>query len=133
MRPIRLVLLGALLLCALLSLAACTTDGDKRKPLPGATETVLVEVPRRQLVRVSGEMTAVPALTPAPVPATPYGPNCTRRAGCYSNRQLEAMLNSALGWGEKMADSLHTIRGLMSEALNPKGNDDEAGPTAVPR
>ena len=97
------------------------------------TETVLVEVPRRQLVRVSGEMTAVPALTPAPVPATPYGPNCTRRAGCYSNRQLEAMLNSALGWGEKMADSLHSIRGLMIEALNPKGNDDEAGPTAVPR
>ncbi len=133
MRPIRLALRGALLLCALLSLAACTTDGDKRKPLPGATETVLVEVPRRQLVRVSGEMTAVPALTPAPVPATPYGPNCTRRAGCYSNRQLEAMLNSALGWGEKMADSLHSIRGLMIEALNPKGNDDEAGPTAVPR
>ena len=133
MRPIHRALLGALLLCALLSLAACTTDGDKRKPLPGATETVLVEVPRRQLVRVSGELTAVPTLTPAPVPATPYGPNCTRRGGCYSNRQLEAMLNSALGWGEKMADSLHTIRGLMSEALNPKGNDDEAGPTAVPR
>ena len=102
MRPIHRALLGALLLCALLSLAACTTDGDKRKPLPGATETVLVEVPRRQLVRVSGELTAVPALTPAPVPATPYGPNCTRRAGCYSNRQLEAMLNSALGWGETM-------------------------------
>ena len=133
MRPIHRALLGALLLCALLSLAACTTDGDKRKPLPGATETVLVEVPRRQLVRVSGELTAVPALTPAPVPATPYGPNCTRRAGCYSNRQLEAMLNSALGWGEKMADSLHSIRGLMIEALNPKGNDDEAGPTAGPR
>ena len=30
MRPIHRALLGALLLCALLSLAACTTDGDKR-------------------------------------------------------------------------------------------------------
>lgn len=92
-----------------------------------------MEVPRRQLVRVSGELTAVPALPDAPVPAVPFGPACERKAGCYSNRQLEAMLNAATGWGMKMADSLHTIRGLMSEALNPKGNDDEAGPTAVPR
>ena len=133
MRPIRLVLLGALLLFALPFLAGCKSDGDKRPTLPGATETVVVEVPRRQLVRVSGELTAVPALQQAPTPAVAYGPSCSRPAGCYSNRQLEAMLNTALAWGEKMADSLHTIRGLMSEALNPKGNDDEAGPTAVPR
>lgn len=92
----------------------------------------MVEVPRRQLVEVSGELTNVPQLAEAPAPAVPYGPTCDRKAGCYSNKQLEGMLNTALSWGGKMADSLRSIRALMTEALQPKGNTDEAGAAAVP-
>lgn len=89
-------------------------------------------MPRRQLVRVSGELTAVPDLSPAPAPAVPAGPNCDRAGGCFSNRQLESMLTLALDWGGRMADQLVSIRGLMSEALQPtEGNthdQDRAAP-----
>lgn len=85
----------------------------------------MVEVPRRQLVQVSGELTAIPDLGAPPSPAIPAGPLCDRPNGCYSNQQLEGMLGTALRWGGKMADSLTTIRGLMTEALNPKPVEGE--------
>lgn len=80
-------------------------------------------MPRRQLVRVSGELTAIPALPPAPAPAVPAGPTCDRAGGCFSNRQLESMLTLALDWGGRMADQLTTIRALMAEALQPEAKD----------
>lgn len=87
-------------------------------------------MPRRQLVRVSGELTAKPVLAQAPMPAVPFGASCDRPQGCYSNRQLETMLTTALDWGGRMADQLDIIRGLMAEAL--KGNTDAHDPAAVP-
>ena len=79
-------------------------------------------MPRRQLVRVSDELTEVPPLAAAPAPAVPKGPNCSRAAGCYSNRQLETMLGIALAWGQGLADNLDEIRRVMSEALaQPEG------------
>lgn len=91
----------------------------------------MVEIPRRQLVRVSGELTAVPELSPLPPPAVKQGPGCDLAGGCYSNRQLEGMLGRALDWGGRMADQLGIIRDLMTEALQPEGNthgEDRAAP-----
>lgn len=68
---------------------------------------------------VTGELTAAPELPPAPAPAVPYGPGCTEQAGCYANRQLEAMLTTALNALGKASDQLAAIRKLMAEALNP--------------
>lgn len=87
-------------------------------------------MPRRQLVQVAGSLTAVPTLAEAPAPAVKPGPGCDRPKGCYSNRQLEAMLTTALDWGGRMADQLDTIRGLMAESL--QGNTDAHDPAPVP-
>ena len=128
MRPMRRAGLGVLLLCAVASLAACKSSGGTQHVVVDPT---VVEVPRRQLVRVSGELTNVPDLPPAPTPAVPAGPSCDRGGGCFSNRQLESMLTLALDWGGRMADQLVTIRDLMSESLQPKGNthdQDRAAP-----
>lgn len=84
---------------------------------------MIVEVPRRQLVQVSGTQTEVPPLPPLPAPTIPQGPGCERVGGCFSNRQLEGMLTHALDWGGRMADQLRTIRALMTEALQPEGKD----------
>lgn len=108
-----------------LSLAACKTNGGQQQVV---VDPQIVEVPRRQLVQVSGELTAVPALRSAPAPAIPAGPNCTRAAGCYSNRQLEAMLTQALDWGGRMADQLGTIRRLMQQALQPSTTEQGESP-----
>lgn len=120
---------GVLLLSAVLLLPACRSNGAPRPAV--ATEVVVVEVPRRQLVRVSEELTAVSPLPPEPSPAIPAGPGCDRPAGCFSGRQLETMLGIALADRSRLVENLGAIRRLMSEALT-KGNPDEAYPAAVP-
>lgn len=132
MRLIRIAALGALLLCAAASLGACSTSGEVRKPPDVLVQTQVVEVPRRQLVQVSGEMTAVPRLKSAPSPAVPAtDPACGRAAGCFSGRQLESMLTTALDWGQGMADQLEAIRRLMQDTLT-KGTTDEKPAAPVP-
>lgn len=133
MRLIHLALLGALHLSVAASLAGCSTSGEVRKNPDVVVQTQVVEVPRRQLVRVSGEMTSVPRLAPAPRPAvTPAtDPACDRPTGCFSGRQLESMLTTALAWGQGMADQLEAIRRLMQDTLT-KGTTDETDPAPVP-
>lgn len=74
-------------------------------------EAKIVEAPREQLVPVSATLTEVPDLPALPPPATSYGVDgCERAMGCYSNRQLEAALGTALDWGQRSADNLRAIR-----------------------
>ena len=80
---------------------------------------VVVEVPRQQLVAVSGELTAPVPMPAAPKPAYPSGPDCARPAGCYSNAQLDDMLSTALSVIGTYVDRLGSIRQLMNEALKP--------------
>lgn len=132
MRATAIAQTGGLLLCAALCLPGCQSSGGQRATV-AATETVVVEVPRRQLVLVSEALTHVDPLPPAPEPAIPFGSACSDRGGCYSNRQLETLLGVALADRGRLADNLAAIRRLMSEALNTaKGNPDEADPAAVP-
>jgi len=132
MRLIRIAALGVLLLSVGASLAGCSTSGEVRKPPDVVVQSQVVEVPRRQLVQVSGEMTAVPPLKSAPRPAIPANsPGCDRPAGCFNGRQLESMLTTALAWGQGMADQLEAIRRLMHDTLT-KGTTDENRPAPVP-
>ena len=119
MRPIRRAVPGAALLCAALSLAACSTNG--KPPDTPAETTVLVEKPVQQLVGIPPWMTNVSPLPFPPLPAVPYGPDCQRPAGCYSNRQLEGLLSSALTWGGDSADKLRAIRQASDQATQPTG------------
>ncbi len=116
MQPIRLAALGAMLLCAVLSATACSTSG---KPREVAYEQKVVEAAKQQLVPISSTLTEIPALQPPPTPSVPYGPNCSRPTGCYSNQQLESLLSAALDWGGKLTDNLRAIRRAGELALKP--------------
>lgn len=118
MRPMRRALLGAALLFALPFLAACSTNG--KPPETPAETTVLVEKPVQQLVGIPVDMTNVTPLPFPPPPAIPYGEQaCQRPAGCYSNKQLEGLLSSALTWGEGLAEQLLAIRRASDLATQP--------------
>lgn len=120
MRMTRLVRLGAVLLCVVASLAACSTSG--KPPEVPAETTVLVDKPVQQLVPIPPHMTDVTPLPPSPLPSIPYGEQaCQRPAGCYGNQQLEALLSSALTWGQDLADKLRAIRRASDEATQPTG------------
>ena len=113
MQPTRLALLGVLSLSALLLVTACETSGTT-KPL--VTETQLIEVPVRQLVSVDPTLLVIPPMSPAPAPAIPPGKNCANPKGCFSNKQLEAMLSEALSSRGKAADNLRAIARAIAEA-----------------
>jgi hypothetical protein len=108
MRPTWIALRGAALLCAALSLAACSTPGPQRV----VTRTELVEVPVRQLVPLPAELTADVVLPAAPAPAVPAGPGCDRPAGCLSSEQLEGLLADALHGLAEARARLAAIRRL---------------------
>lgn len=119
MRPMRLALLGAISLFALPFLTSCASNGTTPALV---TETQLVEAQVLQLTPIEPRLLVIPALAPAPTPAIPSGPNCKRPAGCYSNRQLEAMLAQALSAYQGAADNLHAIDQAQkaAKATNPK-------------
>jgi hypothetical protein len=122
MRTMRLALCGALALCVAASLTACSTNGSAREgPTEPAIKTVLVETPVLQLVKIDRTLTDVQILAPAPTPAWAFGTEgCDRPEGCFSNRQLEAMLSDALAWGTSSADNLRAIR-LASDQAYGRG------------
>lgn len=118
--------LGALALCVALSLTACSTTGPAPKPpLPPkvVVKPKIVEAPKRQLVPIERTLTETPKLAPAPAPAIAPGEECGRPKGCYSNRQLEAMLQAALDWGAQAVDNLRSIRKASDEATSPSTKD----------
>ena len=108
MRPTRRVLTGLLALSAALSATACRTSGTKPDSYQPVVDRV-VEAPRRQLVPIDPSLTAVPVLPPAPRPAIPHGPACSRMLGCFSSEQLESMLTTALDAYGRAADNLRAI------------------------
>lgn len=118
MRPIRHAVSGALALCALLSATACGSNGKPRDPPP--TQDRIVEAAKRQLVPIELTLTEVPALPPAPAPEVSFGDQgCMRITGCYSSKQLEAMLTQALAGYLGAADNLRAIRRAGAEATKP--------------
>lgn len=120
MRTTTRVLSGALALCVAGFLTACGDSGRVREDPPAPVKTVLVETPVLQLVKIDRTLTDVPPLAPTPIPAVPYNPpDCTRPAGCFSNRQLETMLSEALAWGGTSAENLRAIRRASDEATKP--------------
>lgn len=124
MRTMRHALLGVLALCVGVSLTACSTNGSARAdPIEPAVKTVLVETPVLQLVPIDRTLTDVQILAPAPTPAWAFGTEgCDRPAGCFSNRQLEAMLSDALAWGSGSADNLRSIRLASDQAVRSRGS-----------
>lgn len=114
MRPMRRALLGVASLSALLSLTSCSSSGGTTPAL--VTETQLVEVPVLQLRDPDPSLLVVPSLPPAPTPAIPFGPKCNRKAGCYSNQQLERMLTEALQAYRASADNLRGIQRAINDA-----------------
>lgn len=76
----------------------------------------MIEAPRRQLVPIDPSLTAVPELPPAPRPAIPHGPACTRTLGCFSSEQLETMLSAALDAYGRAADNLRAIAAASTAA-----------------
>lgn len=128
MRPTRRVLCGALALCVAVSLTACGSSGSVRED-PPPVKTVLVETPVLQLVKIDRTLTDVPTLAPAPTPIVAYNPPaCTRPTGCFSTKQLEEMLSTALAWGSASADNLRAIRRASDEATRPPAPSTQGKP-----
>ena len=129
MRTTKRVLIGVLALCVAASLTACGSSGKAREDPPAPVKTVLVETPVLQLVKIDRTLTDVPNLAPAPVPGWAFGTEgCDRPAGCFTNRQLEAMLSEALAWGNASADNLRAIRRASDESTKPAAPQPKGKP-----
>lgn len=113
MRTMRHALLGAALLFALGSLGACSTPG---KPPEVLTKTELIDTPHHQFVEIPASLLAVQSLPDLPAPA--YFDDADCKAGCYSNEQLRAALDSTLENRGVLVDHLHAIARLSDDAVS---------------
>lgn len=119
MRPMRLALLGAALLCAVASLPGCATSGQRPEVL---TKTELVEAPKLQYVAIPDSLLAVAPLPDLPTPVLFDSGDCAQ--GCYSNAQVRDVIDSLIANRGVLVDHLHAIRGLSDDAVattNPQG------------
>ena len=120
MRPMPRVLIGVTVLCALLSVTACSSSGTKPDSYQPIKERI-VEAKVRQLVPIDRTLTQKDRLPAAPTPAVSYGEaGCLRPAGCFSNKQVDTMLSQALDGYGKRGDNLDAIRRASDDATNPK-------------
>lgn len=111
MQRTRLVLNGALALSALLLVASCKSAGSGPVTL---IEPTIVEVPVRQLVDLDPALLEVAPLAPLPTPAfRDSGPCAT---GCYSGRQMDAALDTALDGYEALANQIREIAKVYADA-----------------
>lgn len=119
MRTMRHALLGAALLCAVASLAACATSGPQPEVL---TKTQLVEAPKLQYVAIPDGLLTVQPLPELPTPAVFDSADCA--AGCYSNAQVRDWIDAIVANRGQLVDHLHAIRSL---------SDDAVAATAAPK
>lgn len=119
MRMTRFALLGAIALCAVASLTACTAFGYRATDSPTViAETQTVDVAVRQYTPIPEAMTEITMLASLPSPAVPVGVDgCDRPAGCYSNRQLEEALGEAIANRNLHVDRLRSVRMLSDDVI----------------
>lgn len=115
MRAIKSVTLGATLLCAALCLASCKNNSVK----PVAKSVQTVEVARRQYVPIPADMTAHPAVQ-VTLPSHHDNGDCIN--GCYTDKELKAVVNALLSTVMAGNAKLDAIRALSDKAVQT--NDD---------
>ena len=112
MRTMRRAMLGAALLCAVAFQASCATSGSAPEVL---TRTEVVEAPKIQYAAIDPTLLAIPVLSPLPAPAVYSAGDCAD--GCYSNKQMRAIIDILLTDRAVFVDRLRTIRRLNEDAV----------------
>jgi len=78
----------------------------------------VIDAPRAQYVPIPGNFTAHPSLPPLPQPAKVDGSVC--KDGCFSNDQVQAILDALITTAGQCFDRLDTVNRLSRQTTAPK-------------
>lgn len=121
MRTIRSAAIGVAALFVAAAVAGCTSFGYKATDSPPSvvTDYKTVDVQNRQYTPIPADLTEITMLASLPSPSVPFGADCDRPAGCYSNKQLEDALYAAIANRNLHVDRLRSVRSLSDDAVVP--------------
>lgn len=86
--------------------------------MPPQYSEKVIDAPVAQYTPIPPSFTVRPALPPLPSPAKVDGGAC--KSGCYSNDQVQAILDDVIGVASQCFASLDSIKALSSKAPTPK-------------